>query len=160
MSFDNERLLDEVGWQLLRALQEEARLSYAELGRKVGLSPPAVTERVRKMEEEGIIKGYWAEVSAEKIGLPLVAFIRLKTPPDRYKRFLTLVSGLPEVRECHHVAGDDSFIMKVFVASMSHLETLLGQLSPYGQTTTSIVLSSPIVKHSLEAGSNVLNEEE
>lgn len=89
MTFDSANNIDRTNWQLLQALQEDARLSYAELGRRVGLSPPAAAERVRKMEEAGIITGYRVEINAEKIGLPITALIALTTTPQRYPR-LTL----------------------------------------------------------------------
>jgi Lrp/AsnC family leucine-responsive transcriptional regulator len=141
MTFDSEKLLDDTGWQLLQALQEDARLSFAELGRMVGLSPPAVAERVRRMEDAGIITGYRAQVNPEKIGLPLMALIALTTTPQQYPQVIALINGLPEVLECHHVTGNCSFSIKAIASSMSHLEGLIGQLSRYGQTSTSIVLS-------------------
>ncbi len=142
MTFDTEKLLDDTGWQLLEALQEDARLSFAELGRRVGLSPPAVAERVRRMEEAGIITGYRAQINPEKIGVPLTAFIGLITSPQQYPSIVALVNDLSEVLECHHVAGSYSFMLKAIASSISHLETLIAQLSRYGQTTTLIVLST------------------
>ncbi|HEY9632980.1 MAG TPA: Lrp/AsnC family transcriptional regulator [Coleofasciculaceae cyanobacterium] len=141
MTFDPEKLLDDTGWQLLQALQADARLSFAELGRMVGLSPPAVAERVRRMEDAGIIMGYRAEVNPEKIGLPLTALIALTTTPQQYPQVIALINDLPEVLECHHVTGNGSFSIKAIASSISHLESLIEQLSRYGQTSTSIVLS-------------------
>jgi Lrp/AsnC family leucine-responsive transcriptional regulator len=138
--------LDEVDRKLLDALQGHARLSFAELGRRVGLSPPAAAERVRKLEEAGVIKAYRAEIDPHAVGLPVTAFIRLGTPPDRYTRVIELAHQLPEVLECHHLAGGDAFVFKVVVPSVAQLEALISQLSRYGQTTTSIVLSSPVTK--------------
>ncbi|MDA8097981.1 MAG: Lrp/AsnC family transcriptional regulator [Desulforudis sp.] len=146
MAVDSERLLDEIGWQLLLALQENARLSFAELGRRVGLSLPAVAERVRRMEDAGIITGYHARLDPGKIGLPLTAFIRVNCPADRYPRIIESATELPEVLECHHVSGGDSFVIKVVASSIPHLESLIKKLSPFGRTTTSIVLSSPVTK--------------
>ncbi|MCB0193794.1 MAG: Lrp/AsnC family transcriptional regulator [Anaerolineae bacterium] len=146
MTLENQKLLDHVGWQILRELQEDARLSFTELGRRVGLSLPAVAERVRRMEEAGIILGYRADVNTAKIGVSMVAFIRLTTSGSQYPKIIALAQDLPEVMECHHLTGTDSFIMKVIVSSIAHLETLITRLSTYGQTTTSIVLSSPVVK--------------
>lgn len=144
-----QKLLDEIGWKLVLALQEDARLSFAELGRRVGLSLPAVAERVRRLEEAGLITGYHAKLDPHKIGASMTAFIRLRTSGDRYRQVQALAGGLPEILECHHLTGDDAFIMKVVVSSIAHLERLIGQLTPYGQTTTSIVLSSPVVKQGL-----------
>ena len=146
MTLDYIKLLDEVGWQILQALQEDARISFAELGRRVGLSLPAVAERVRRLEEAGIITGYHAHINLAKVNLPIAAFIRINVPGERYPQVLALARDLPEVLECHHLSGTDSFIMKVAAASIPHLEELITRLSTYGPTTTSIVLSSPVRK--------------
>jgi Lrp/AsnC family leucine-responsive transcriptional regulator len=150
MTLETKRLLDEVGWRLLQELQANARLSFAELGRRVGLSLPAVAERVRRMEEIGIITGYHAEVSLPKVGLPIIVFIRMNVPRDHYPAFTTLIHNLPEVLECHHLSGSDAFILKVALTSIPHLEALINQLSEHGQTTTSVVLSSPVVRRIVE----------
>jgi len=144
MTFDSEKLLDATGWQLLQALQEDARLSFAQLGRQVGLSPPAVAERIRRMEDAGVITGYRVEINAEKIGLPLAALIALTTTPQQYPHVIALMNDLPEIRSCHHITGSSSFIIEANASSIPHLEKLIEQLSRYGQTATSIVLSSPI----------------
>lgn len=144
MTFDSVNNLDNTSWQLLKALQEDARLSYAELGRRVGLSPPAAAERIRKMEEAGIITGYRVEISAEKLGLPIIALISLTTTPQQYPQVTALMNDLAEIQFCHHVTGNSSFIIEVNVSSIAHLEKLIEQLSQHGQTATSIVLSSPI----------------
>lgn len=142
---DYKVLLDEVGWQILAALQENARLSFAELGRLVGLSPPAVAERVHRLEEAGVITGYRAQVSPEGVGLPIMAFIQLQTSSDRYPDLKALVQGLPNVVECHHIAGTDAFMLKVVAESVLHLEEVIDRFGGYGKTTTSIVLSSPLL---------------
>ena len=152
MTLDSKKLLDGVGWNLLRELQTDARLSFAELGRRVGLSLPAVAERVRRMEEVGIITGYHAEVGLPEIGISVMAFIRITTTGDRYPSIIQLARDLPEVLECHHLTGTDSFILKVVTPVISDLEALITQLSTYGQTATSIVLSSPVTKRVIEPG--------
>ena len=149
MSLENHKLLDHVCWQILQALQQDARLSFTELGRRVGLSLPAVAERVRRMEEAGIITGYRAEIDTRKIGLTMTAFIRLSTAGSQYPALIELLQQLPEVMECHHLTGADSFIMKVVVGSIAHLESLITRLSTYGPTTTAIVLSSPVTRRDL-----------
>lgn len=149
-TFQVERILDRIGRKLLRALQENARLTYSELGRQLGLSAPAVAERVRKMEELEIITGYHAEVNPAQLGYGVLAFIRLTTPTDKYPRVLELAQRLPEIRECHHVTGGEAFILKVLATSIPHLESIIAQLSSYGATSTSIVLSSPVRKQTLE----------
>ncbi len=150
MTLQNEKLLDEIGWRILRELQENARISFAELGRRVGLSIPAVTERVRKMEDAGIILGYHADVNPEKAGYPITAFIRMSIGGNVSTQIVALMKEMNEVEECHRSTGGDSFILKVRVASVAHLEHLIERLLPYGATTTSIVLSSPVTKRFLE----------
>jgi Lrp/AsnC family leucine-responsive transcriptional regulator len=146
MSLENERLLDDIGWHILQELQQNARLSFAELGRRVGLSIPAVTERVHRMEDAGIISGYHAEVNPEKVGLPITAFIRMSITGNVSSHIVGLMNELTEVSECHRGTGGDSFIMKVRVSSIAHLEHVIERLLPFGTTTTSIVLSSPVTK--------------
>lgn len=145
MTFDSEKVIDRVSWQILTALQENARISYTDLGKRVGLTAPAVAERIRRMEDAGIIEGYRVELSLDKIGRGLIAFVRLATDQDTCSRFGSIVSReFPEVLECHRVTGGDSYITKVAVPSVRELETLLDRFMRYGQTVTSIVLSSPI----------------
>jgi len=150
MTLGNEKLLDDIGWHILHELQENARISFAELGRRVGLSIPAVTERVHRMEDAGIITGYHAEVNPEKVGYPITAFIRMNISGNVSGKIVALVGELTEVSECHRGTGGDSFIMKVRVSSVAHLEQVIEKLLPYGTTTTSIVLSSPVTKRFLE----------
>jgi Lrp/AsnC family transcriptional regulator, leucine-responsive regulatory protein len=150
MSLENERLLDDIGWHILQELQENARLSFAELGRRVGLSIPAVTERVHRMEDAGIITGYHADLNPEKVGLPITAFIRMNISGNVSSQIVELMKEMTEVSECHRGTGGDSFIMKVRVSSVAHLEQLIEKLLPYGTTTTSIVLSSPVTKRFIQ----------
>ncbi|NJK49777.1 Lrp/AsnC family transcriptional regulator [Candidatus Gracilibacteria bacterium] len=144
MTFNSEKILDRTSWKLLQALQTNGRMSFSELGRRVGLTSPAVAERLRRMEEAGVITGYRADVDPEKVGLSLTAIVGLTTLPDRYPQIITLIQNMPEVLECHHVTGNYSFVMKIIARSTTHLEEAIAQLSQYGSTTTSIVLSSPI----------------
>ncbi|MDJ1181094.1 Lrp/AsnC family transcriptional regulator [Roseofilum sp. BLCC_M91] len=149
MTFDSEKLLDSTGWQILEILQGEGRISLAELGRKVGLSAPAIAERVKRMEETGMITGYQAQVNPEKVGYPIAAMIALTTTPQQYRQILALIETLPEVRSCHHVTGNVSFFMEVTVSSMGHLEETIERLSQFGQTSTSIILSSPLPRRGI-----------
>ena len=151
MTSRNERLLDAKGWKLLQELQENARTSFAELGRRVGLSTPAVAERVRNLESAGIIAGYRAELDLARIGLPMLAVIRMSVMGDVLGRITAVAQAMPEVLECHRGTGADSFIMKVAVASVAHLEALIDRLTPYGTTSTSIVLSSPVPRRTVTA---------
>jgi len=145
-AFRSEKLMDQIGWKLLHELQLNGRLSYAELGRRVGLTTPAVVERVKRMEEAGIVVGYHADIDPSKVGMPITAFIRMSVVGDVFTRITTVVKNSPEVVECHRGTGADSFIMKVHVRSVEHLESLIDRLTPYGTTSTSIVLSSPVEK--------------
>ena len=142
MNLKFEALLDSIGKKILKELAGNARISFSELGRKVGLSSPAVTERVRKMEEAGIIKGYHALINDTGQGETITAFIGMTTAPEQYRRFKALVKTTPGIEECHHVSGEESFMLKVRVPSVKDLETLLAWFSPFGQTRTSLVLSS------------------
>ena len=140
----SDRLLDDVNWRILQALQADARIPFAELGRQVGLSAPAVTERVRRLEDAGIISGYHAEIDLAKIGRPIAAIIRIGNPGERNTDVADLVRGIPEVLECHRITGKELFVVRVAVPTVEHLERLLDMLEPYGQTTTSLILSSPV----------------
>ena len=146
---ENERLLDATGWRILRELQENARLTFNELGRRVNLSAPAAAERVRKMEEAGIITGYRAEVDPRKVGFPLGAFLRVEAPGVNHARLGTLARESPEVLECHHVTGSESFQMRVVLTGTDHLQELLRELARWGSPTTSIVLSSPVPRRGI-----------
>ena len=144
MALEIEKLLDETGWQLLQELQQNARLSYSELGQRVGLSSPAVADRMRRMEEAGIIAGYHAEVNLDKVGLPITAIIRLGSIPGQScTRVAALVSDIPEVLECYRVTGSDTVVIKAVATSVDHLERIIDQLSLHGVPATSIVLSKP-----------------
>lgn len=150
MTFDAEKLLDDTGWRILISLQENARISFKELGQQIGLSPPAVAERIRRMEDAGIITGYRVELNLERLGLPMTAFIRISSAGEKCIKFSKIVANLPEVLECHRITGGDHFIIKVVVSSTAHLETLIDRLVPYGQLTASLVLSSPVKGRQIE----------
>lgn len=139
-------MIDEIDWKILVELQENARVSFAELGRRIGLTTPAIIERVRKMEDSGVITGYRAQIDPAKVGLPVMAFIRMSITGVDYSHIIETVEESNEVLECHRGTGGDSFIIKVAVSSVEHLQTIIDKLTPYGITTTAIVLSSP-VKH-------------
>jgi Lrp/AsnC family leucine-responsive transcriptional regulator len=144
MAMDSTALLDVYGRTLLDELQANARLSLAELGRRVGLSPTAAAERLKQMEEVGILRGFTVEIDREALGLEVMAFIRMSCGGQHYHRLLEYVQTLEEVRECHHLTGDDDFLLKVTTTSMADLEALIEALLPYGNPVTSLVLSSPV----------------
>lgn len=144
-------MVDEIDWKILVELQKNARITFAELGRRVGLTTPAVIERVRKLEDAQVITGYRAEIDAAKVGLPITAFIRMSISGVDYSHIIEVAVDSKEVLECHRGTGGDSFILKVAVADVEHLQTLIDRLTPYGITTTSIVLSSPVKRRIIEA---------
>ena len=137
-------LMDAFGRSLLAELQENARLSTAELARRIGLSPTATSERLKQMEEVGIVKAYTIELDREALGLEVMAFIRMTCEGQHYYRLMEFVQTLEEVRECHHLTGGDAFLLKVTTNSMQGLEALIEALLPYGNPVTSVVLSTPI----------------
>lgn len=143
-------MIDEIDWKILKELQVNARISFAELGRRVGLTTPAVIERVRKLEDAGIITSYRIEIDTAKVGLPITAFVRMSISGVDYSHIIEVAEQSSEILECHRATGGDSFIMKVAVADVGHLQILIDKLTPYGITTTSIVLSSPVKSRVIE----------
>jgi len=141
-----EKHLDPLGWKMLIELQKDARISFAELGRRVGLSTPAAAQRVRRMEEEGIIRAYRAEISPSHVGLPITAYIRMSIVGDVLPRLTAQLRSMTEIVECYRGTGVDSFIMKVNVISVEHLNDVIDRLTPYGTTSTSLVLGAVVEK--------------
>ncbi len=144
-------MIDLIDWKILKELQQNARISFAELGRRINLTTPAVIERIRKLEDAKIITGYRAEIDAAKIGLPITAFIRMSIAGVDYSHIIEVAKKSPEVLECHRGTGGDSFILKVAVSDVEHLQNLIDKLVPFGITTTSIVLSSPVKSRVIES---------
>ncbi|HWV87352.1 MAG TPA: Lrp/AsnC family transcriptional regulator [Capillimicrobium sp.] len=140
----SQPLLDDTNRRLIEALQADARLSRAELGRRVGLSPPAVGERLDRLEAAGVITGYHAAVNPRALGYALGVILRIRPAPRQIPAVAELAQATPEVAECHRITGDDCFIMRLHVRDVEHLEELIDRFTPYGQTTTSIMQSSPV----------------
>jgi Lrp/AsnC family leucine-responsive transcriptional regulator len=138
--------LDRISWKIIEELQQDARLSWAELGRRVGLTTPAVAERVYRLEKLGVIRGFHADIDLEMLGLPILIFVRLSIAgrESTVRAFQQQVVKWMEVLECHRVTGSDSFILMARVVSVEHLERFLDELGHYGTTSTSTVLSSPV----------------
>lgn len=142
--------LDATNLRLLAELQQDARISQAELGRRVGLSPPAVAERLSRLERDGTLAGYHAQVDPRALGYTLAAIIRMRPAPRQIPKVAEVAQATAEVVECHRVTGEDCFYMKVHVRSVEHLEEVIDRFTPYGQTTTSIIQSSPVLQRPLE----------
>ncbi len=139
----NDRL-DALDMHILRVLTVDARTSMAELARAVGLSAPSVTERVRRLEDAGVVRGYAAQVDPRALGLALSAYVRIRPVPGQLKRVADVLAGLDAIVECDRVTGDDCFIAKAHVASVEELEALIDKIMPYAMTNTAIIQSSPV----------------
>jgi Lrp/AsnC family transcriptional regulator, leucine-responsive regulatory protein len=146
MNIKSKKEIDEIGMNILQELQFNARSTFSEIGRKVGLSSPAVAERVYKMEKLGIINGYHADVNSDVFFHNITAFITITTQSKHYPTILTLAENNNQFIECHHISGDESLIIKVVSSSMPNLDKLVDKLSEFGETKTSIVLSSMMKK--------------
>lgn len=136
--------MDDIDCEVLAELQANARIAFAELGRRVGLSTPAVIERVRRLEDHHVITGYRAVVDPAKVGLPVRAFVKVTVAGDKLQKFAALVRELPEVLECHRVTGAESFMVQIAVQDVRHMETLIDSMMPYVATNTSMILASPV----------------
>lgn len=150
MALQPERSLDATDWRILRELQRDARLSYNELGRRVGLSAPAAGERVRKLEAAGIITGYGAQVDPAKVGLPLLAMIQLRCDPGKCLLKTSKADEFPEVLEMHKLSGSHCSLLKIAVSSMQHLEAFNERLGAHGPLTSTIVTSSPLTRRIID----------
>ncbi len=145
-----ESPLDNINMKIIRELQLNARSTFSEIGRRVGLSSPAVAERVYKMEESEIINGYHADINANIFDHNIMAFITLTTHSDKYQKIYSFAEKQKEILECHHISGNESLMLKVVSSSISQLDSMVEQLGKFGETKTSIVLSSPVKKKLIE----------
>jgi len=136
--------IDATNWEILLCLQQNARLSNSEIGRKVGLSSPAVAERIKKMEDYGILEGYKAQVSYGKVGYQLKAIITLRAFMGRLKPFLVNVAAFDEVLNCYRITGNENIIMEVVLRDQIHLQEFIDSLIGYGEVKTHIILSNLI----------------
>jgi Lrp/AsnC family transcriptional regulator, leucine-responsive regulatory protein len=140
----DDALIDETNHRLIAELQQDARLTLAELGRRVGLSSPAVAERLQRLERSGVIRGYRAEIDPRALGLSLTAVIRIRPAPGQLRSVAELAQRTAEVVECQRITGEDCYIMRAHVRDVTHLEEVIDHFVALGQTTTSIVQSSPV----------------
>lgn len=141
---DGKSLLDETNRSLLRALTNNPRASAAELARRVGMSAPAVRERLTRLEQAGVILGYRVDIDPAAIGLPVAAWVRIQPGPGQLPKISDLAARMPEVSECHRISGEDCFLLKVHVPVIDALEAVLDQFLLYGQTTSSFIVSTPV----------------
>ena len=146
--------VDEKDWILLSLVQRDARISFAELGRQAGLSPPAAAERLRRLEDAGIIQGYHARISPERLGLEIMVLIEIKIKKSDYARFQRSVEKLAWILECYHVSGRGSFLLRAATPNVADLEMLLGHLGQFGETVTSLVLSTVIDRREFRRDGN------
>lgn len=136
--------MDATDLKILEILQKNGRISMKDLGKLVGLTSPAVTERVRRLEENGVITGYRATINPQKLGKNIQAFIDISLDRDKYKKFLNFAEKTNSIIECHHITGGDCMTLKVMVKNMEELELLIDDIKKIGSTQTSIILSTPI----------------
>lgn len=137
-------VLDELSRRLLRLLATDPRRSASELARDLGVSAPTVRERIRRLEDAGVIRGYRLDVDPAACGLPLAAWVRLRPGPGQLSRIADLARDTPEVSECHRISGEDCFLIKVHVAALADLEAVLDRFLVHGQTTSSLIVSTPV----------------
>jgi Lrp/AsnC family transcriptional regulator, leucine-responsive regulatory protein len=142
-------LLDEINRRLLDELQRDGRVAFAELGRRVGLSAPAVAERVGRLEREGVITGYRAEVDPRAIGYQFAAVVRVRPFARQIHKIPEIAAQTPEIVECERITGEDCYLLRLHVHAMDDLEPVLDRFTPFGQTTTSIVHSAPVPRRAL-----------
>jgi Lrp/AsnC family transcriptional regulator, leucine-responsive regulatory protein len=136
--------LDAINLQLLTELSDNPRLSMSELARRVGMSAPAVTERVQRMEAAGVITGYRLEIDPAALGLPVTALVRIRPGPGQLPKLARIAAETPQVVECHRITGEDCFHVKLHAPSIGAIEEILDRFLIFGQTTTSIVVSTPV----------------
>ena len=150
----SEVQLDAIAWKIIEHLQRNARMPFAELGRKVGLSTPAVAERVRRLQDAGVITGYHAVLDLTKLGVPIRVLVRLTIHGGdlMVSKSVLAIKELPEISRCHRITGAESFVIEADVVSIRHLEALIDKLSTLGATSTSTVLSSPVQRREYHKG--------
>jgi Lrp/AsnC family leucine-responsive transcriptional regulator len=145
ISFDSRaRLLDSVNLRLLSELQDNPRLSMSELARRIGMSAPAITERVQRLETAGVIVGYRLDIDPAALGMPVTALVRIRPGPGQLPKIAKAAQETAQVVECYRITGEDCFLLKMHAPSIGELEELLDSFLLFGQTTTSIVVSTPV----------------
>jgi len=141
---DPSILLDQVNRRLLRELTAEPRITMSALARRVGMSAPAVSERIQRLERAGVITGYRVDISPAALGLPITAFVRIRPTAGQLPKIAQLARETPEVSECHRISGEDCFLIKMHATTIEDIEKTLDCFLTYGQTISSIVVSTPV----------------
>ena len=145
MNLQSSKLLqDPRNLELIRELRSDPRIAVSALARKVNMSAPAVKERIQRLEETGVIRGYRLELDPAALGLPVTAIVRVRPMPGQLPKIVKLAQSLPQVTECHRITGEDCFLVKIHLESLDGLDRLLDRFLVFGQTTTSILQSSPV----------------
>ena len=147
-------LLDSVNLRLLSELQADGRITLAQLGRRVGLSAPAVAERVQRLERAGVIRGYHADLDPRALGFPVAAIVRIRPSPGRLQRIPEIARETPEVAECYRITGEDCYLLRLHLRSIDDLEEILDRFTPHGLTTTSIIHSTPVSRRGPPLGAS------
>jgi Lrp/AsnC family leucine-responsive transcriptional regulator len=145
----SELVLDARNVKILRLLRNDPRMALSELARAVGMSAPAVRERIQRLEEAGVIRGYRLELDPAALGYPIAAYLRVRPMPGQLAKIAQLAEQMPEIVECHRVTGEDCFVMKLHLQGLDRLDAVLDRFLAYGQTTTSLVQSSPVLPRAL-----------
>ena len=143
-NLQNGESLDAVDRQVLAILADDARISTSELARRVGMSSPAMRERINRLEQAGVIRGYRVDIDPAKVGLPVAAWVRVRPGPGQLPKVVDLAQRSPQVSECHRITGDDCFLLKVHGPSIEDLESVLNGFLMFGQTTTAVIVSTPV----------------
>jgi len=137
-------MLDELNTRILDELTADPRLRTTELARRLGVSTPTVRERVARLEESGVIRGYRLDIDPAALGRPVAAWVRLRPGPNQIPKIIELAGRVPEVVECHRISGEDCFLLKVHVPAVEDLEDVLDAFLLFGQTTSSFVVATPV----------------
>ena len=142
-----ETQIDEIDLEIIAVLSENARATFAQVGRKVGLTGAAVGERIKRLEDTGVIAGYYADVNLAKIGLAAQAFLRLKAPREQFSPVISLARSVPEVRACVHVDGEVSFCLRIAAPSEERMREIVEQFRQYGDADVDVIVSTPVRKY-------------
>lgn len=154
----SELLLDQRNVELLRLLQADPRMNLSALARRVGMSAPAVRERIARLEEAGVIRGYRLEIDPRALGFPITAMVRIRPMPGKLPKIVELAQAMPQISECHRITGEDCFIIKLHLRSLDELDAILDRFLAFGQTTTSLMQSSPVPPRPLPLPGEAVDE--